>query len=69
VKFLAITLIVHAPDPLTGREVSTSERLDEVVENALLAEDLGFDGFGVGERHERRSSRRRRRWSSATSPL
>jgi alkanesulfonate monooxygenase SsuD/methylene tetrahydromethanopterin reductase-like flavin-dependent oxidoreductase (luciferase family) len=53
VKFLAITLIVHAPDPLTGHQVSTSERLDEVVENALLAEELGFDGFGVGERHER----------------
>src|SRR5690606_40039520 len=22
-------------------------------ENAVLAEELGFDGFGVGERHER----------------
>jgi alkanesulfonate monooxygenase SsuD/methylene tetrahydromethanopterin reductase-like flavin-dependent oxidoreductase (luciferase family) len=24
-----------------------------VVENAVLAEELGFDGYGVGERHER----------------
>jgi alkanesulfonate monooxygenase SsuD/methylene tetrahydromethanopterin reductase-like flavin-dependent oxidoreductase (luciferase family) len=24
-----------------------------VLDNALLAEELGFDGFGVGERHER----------------
>jgi alkanesulfonate monooxygenase SsuD/methylene tetrahydromethanopterin reductase-like flavin-dependent oxidoreductase (luciferase family) len=53
VKFLAITLIVHAPDPLTGVRKSTAERFREVVENALLAEELGFDGFGVGERHER----------------
>jgi alkanesulfonate monooxygenase SsuD/methylene tetrahydromethanopterin reductase-like flavin-dependent oxidoreductase (luciferase family) len=53
VKFLAITLIVHAPDPLTGKLPSTSERFEEVVANAVLAEDLGFDGFGVGERHER----------------
>ncbi|WP_042366340.1 LLM class flavin-dependent oxidoreductase [Streptacidiphilus neutrinimicus] len=52
-KFLAITLIVHAPDPVTGARTSTQERFQEVVENALFAEELGFDGFGVGERHER----------------
>ena len=52
-KFLAITLIVHAPDPLTGVPKSTSDRFREVIDNAVLAEELGFDGFGVGERHER----------------
>ncbi|QIQ01172.1 LLM class flavin-dependent oxidoreductase [Streptomyces liangshanensis] len=52
-KFLAITLIVHAPDPVTGVRKSTHERFREVIDNALLAEELGFDGFGVGERHER----------------
>lgn len=52
-KFLAITLIVHAPDPVTGVKKPTSERFREVIDNALLAEELGFDGFGVGERHER----------------
>ncbi|MEU4571240.1 LLM class flavin-dependent oxidoreductase [Nonomuraea sp. NPDC023979] len=46
-KFLAITLIAHHDDR------SPTERLREVVENAVLAEQLGFDGFGVGERHER----------------
>lgn len=52
-KFLTITLIVHAPDPVSGQQVSTHERFAEVVDSALLAEELGFDGFGVGERHER----------------
>ncbi len=52
-KFLAITLIAHAPDPITGVQKPTSERLREVVRDAVLAEELGFDGFGVGERHER----------------
>ncbi len=52
-KFLAITLIVHAPDPITRVQKSTSDRFNEVIDNALLAEQLGFDGFGVGERHER----------------
>ena len=52
-KFISITLIVHAPDPVTGVQPSTHERFRQVVDSALLAEELGFDGFGVGERHER----------------
>jgi alkanesulfonate monooxygenase SsuD/methylene tetrahydromethanopterin reductase-like flavin-dependent oxidoreductase (luciferase family) len=52
-KFLAITLIVHAPHPITGVAKPTTDRFREVIGNALLAEELGFDGFGVGERHER----------------
>jgi len=52
-KFLAITLIVHGPDPVTGVQKSTYDRFREVVDSAVLAEELGFDGFGVGERHER----------------
>ncbi|MGW1957553.1 LLM class flavin-dependent oxidoreductase [Streptomyces sp. NPDC001920] len=52
-KFLAITLIVHRPDPITGVHKPTHARFREVLDNALLAEELGFDGFGVGERHER----------------
>ncbi|MPY59361.1 LLM class flavin-dependent oxidoreductase [Streptomyces spongiae] len=52
-KFLAITLIVHRPDPVTGVRKSTSDRFREVLANAVRAEELGFDGFGVGERHER----------------
>ena len=51
-KFIAITLIVHEPNA-TGAQKSTHARFREVIDNALLAEELGFDGFGVGERHER----------------
>jgi alkanesulfonate monooxygenase SsuD/methylene tetrahydromethanopterin reductase-like flavin-dependent oxidoreductase (luciferase family) len=50
---LLITLIVHAPDPITGIQKPTTERFGEVVDNAVLGEELGFDGYGVGERHER----------------
>ncbi|MFI5841808.1 LLM class flavin-dependent oxidoreductase [Catenuloplanes sp. NPDC051500] len=52
-KFLLITLITHLPDPLTGVRQSTTQRFRDVVDNAVLAEELGFDGYGVGERHER----------------
>jgi len=47
-KFLLITLITHF-DP--GK--SAEQRFREVVDNAVLGEELGFDGYGVGERHER----------------
>lgn len=49
-KFLAIIIVVHGPDPITGVQRSTHDRFREVVDNAILAEQLGFDGFGVGER-------------------
>ncbi|MGW7255330.1 LLM class flavin-dependent oxidoreductase [Streptomyces sp. NPDC054834] len=52
-RFIALTLIVHRPDPVTGVQKPTHDRFREVLDNALLAEELGFDGFGVGERHER----------------
>jgi alkanesulfonate monooxygenase SsuD/methylene tetrahydromethanopterin reductase-like flavin-dependent oxidoreductase (luciferase family) len=52
-RFITITLIVHAPDPRTGEQKSTQQRFREMIGNARLAEELGFDGFGVGERHER----------------
>jgi alkanesulfonate monooxygenase SsuD/methylene tetrahydromethanopterin reductase-like flavin-dependent oxidoreductase (luciferase family) len=52
VKFLLITLIVHHPDPVSGEKKSPADRLRDVVDSAVLAEELGFDGFAVGERHE-----------------
>jgi alkanesulfonate monooxygenase SsuD/methylene tetrahydromethanopterin reductase-like flavin-dependent oxidoreductase (luciferase family) len=51
-KFLLITLITHVADPVSGVQKSPAERLREVVDKAVLAEELGFDGFAVGERHE-----------------
>ena len=52
-KFPTISLIVHAPDPATGALVSANERFRQVVDAAVPAEEPGFDGVGVGERHER----------------
>jgi alkanesulfonate monooxygenase SsuD/methylene tetrahydromethanopterin reductase-like flavin-dependent oxidoreductase (luciferase family) len=52
VKFLLLTLITHIPDPVNGVHESPAQRLRRVVDNARLAEELGYDGFAVGERHE-----------------
>lgn len=51
-RFLLITLITHVPDPVSGLKLSPADRLRDVLDKAVLAEELGFDGFAVGERHE-----------------
>ncbi|MFD3811519.1 LLM class flavin-dependent oxidoreductase [Rhodococcus sp. NPDC058639] len=51
-RFLLLSLITHQPDPVTGDMLGPAERLREVVDTAVLAEQLGFEGFAVGERHE-----------------
>lgn len=53
-KFCTYTLIDNSPDPVTGVQLSTGERLQSVARQAQWAEELGFDGFGVGERHAQR---------------
>src|SRR5699024_11535106 len=40
------------PDPVTGTKSSTHDRLRQVIDNAVLAQELGYDGYAVGERHE-----------------
>jgi alkanesulfonate monooxygenase SsuD/methylene tetrahydromethanopterin reductase-like flavin-dependent oxidoreductase (luciferase family) len=52
-KFIAVSPITRLPDPITGKVKSTTDRLREVVDSAVLAEEFGFDGYGVEERHER----------------
>jgi probable LLM family oxidoreductase len=39
-----------APDPATGR-TSSATRLRQLVEEMVLADDVGLDVFGVGEHH------------------
>lgn len=43
-RFLLITLIVHAPDPVTGRQKPTSARFREALDDARLAEELAEAG-------------------------
>ena len=50
-KFIGLSLILNLPDPITKRQQTATQRLHEVVDNAVLFEELGFDGYGVGERH------------------
>lgn len=50
-RFSVLSLIGHAPHPLTGELLSPADRFAEVIETASDAERLGFDAYAVGERH------------------
>jgi probable LLM family oxidoreductase len=49
---LGITTFVETtPDPKTGIVKSHAERIREVIEEIVLAEEVGLDVYGVGEHH------------------
>lgn len=39
------------PDPLTGKTISQAERIRQVMDDIVLADELGIDFYGVGEHH------------------
>jgi len=50
-KFVLFDLISNHPNGVTGEILTAQERIQEVINQAVFAEELGFDGYGVGERH------------------
>ena len=45
------TFAENTPDPETGRLLSPTQRLKNLLEEAELADQVGLDVFGVGEHH------------------
>lgn len=45
------TFVETTPDVKTGEVISHAQRIREVVEEMVLADQLGLDVFGVGEHH------------------
>jgi len=45
------TLADMGPDPLTGKMLSTKERMDEIIQMGKLADEAGLEIFGLGEHH------------------
>ena len=50
-RFQVLDIVFNPPHPVTGARVAPADRLERVVETAVLAERLGIDSFAVGERH------------------
>jgi probable LLM family oxidoreductase len=47
------TFVETSPDVETGRVMSHAQRLREVVEEIVLADQVGLDVYGVGEHHRK----------------
>ncbi|WP_339230363.1 LLM class flavin-dependent oxidoreductase [Oceanobacillus sp. FSL K6-2867] len=47
------TFVETTPDTNTGNVISHAERIREVVEEIVLADQVGLDVFGVGEHHRK----------------
>ena len=45
------TFVETTPDPETGKSISHAQRLREVAEEIVLADQVGLDVFGIGEHH------------------
>ncbi|MBO3284874.1 LLM class flavin-dependent oxidoreductase [Paenibacillus sp. FSL M8-0228] len=47
------TFVETTPDPQTGEVISHAQRIREVVEEIVLADQVGLDVYGVGEHHRK----------------
>jgi len=47
------TFVETTPDVETGKVISHAERIREVIEEIVLADQVGLDVFGVGEHHRK----------------
>lgn len=45
------TLADLGPNPQNGKTISAQQRLQEIIQAAKMADELGLDVFGVGEHH------------------
>ncbi len=50
-KFVLFDLMGNHPNAVTGEIVTAQQRIQQVVDQAVYAEKLRFDGYGVGGGH------------------
>ncbi|QRG65169.1 LLM class flavin-dependent oxidoreductase [Brevibacillus choshinensis] len=50
-KFAVMSLMANNPNPVTGETLTAQQKFQNIINQAKLAEQLGFEAYGVGERH------------------
>jgi alkanesulfonate monooxygenase SsuD/methylene tetrahydromethanopterin reductase-like flavin-dependent oxidoreductase (luciferase family) len=50
-KFALFSLVMNLPNAITGETLTDQQKFQNVLKQAALAEELGFEAYGVGERH------------------
>jgi len=50
-KFALFSLLMNVPNAVTGETLTERGKFESVLNQAALAEKLGFEAYGIGERH------------------
>jgi alkanesulfonate monooxygenase SsuD/methylene tetrahydromethanopterin reductase-like flavin-dependent oxidoreductase (luciferase family) len=50
-KFALFSLVMNIPNAVTGEALTPQQKFQNILRQAILAEELGFDAYGIGERH------------------
>ncbi|MED1791458.1 LLM class flavin-dependent oxidoreductase [Brevibacillus nitrificans] len=50
-KFALMSLMANNPNAVTGEALTTQQKFQNIMKQAIKAEQLGFEAYGVGERH------------------
>jgi alkanesulfonate monooxygenase SsuD/methylene tetrahydromethanopterin reductase-like flavin-dependent oxidoreductase (luciferase family) len=50
-KFALFSLMMNIPNAVTGETLTSQQKFQNVLKQATLAEKLGYEAYGVGERH------------------
>ncbi|WP_219835780.1 LLM class flavin-dependent oxidoreductase [Paenibacillus sp. R14(2021)] len=50
-KIAVFSLLMNVPNAVTGESLTPQAKFNNVIRQAVLAESLGFDAYGIGERH------------------
>jgi probable LLM family oxidoreductase len=45
------SFIAHRPDPVSGEMISTQQRMSNLIDEIVAADQAGLDSFGLGEHH------------------
>ncbi len=50
-KFVVFSLMANLPHAITGERLTDSQKIASVLQQAQWVEQLGYDAYGIGERH------------------
>lgn len=50
-KFALFSLVMNLPNAVTGERLTDQQKFQNILKQASLAEELGFEAYGIGERH------------------
>ncbi|SDI94968.1 LLM class flavin-dependent oxidoreductase [Paenibacillus naphthalenovorans] len=50
-KFALFSLVMNIRNAVTGETLTAQQKFRNILKQAILAEKLGFDAYGIGERH------------------